>query len=134
MELNDIIKSNEFLISLYVGLIMLISFLIYKIRNQAKKNRNANINNPKPDIGNTFNNDEKTEIQTENDNVSRAEKNISNINIEHHQEKFQVINKIPEVQYTLYSNFQNSSRFSELYEKTDSSKMFKVKTHTYHEE
>jgi hypothetical protein len=127
MELYDIIKTDEFLISLYVGLIILISFLLFKIRNQAKKIKIKKFDISKAEEGNNYTNNEKTETQIEMDNESSVKKVTLKIKNEHHKEKFIVINKVSEPQYSIYSNFQQSPLFSELYEKTESKRMFRLK-------
>lgn len=127
MEFYDIIKTNEFLISLYVGLIVLITFLLFKIRNQAKKIEIAKFSYSKPEGGNKYDDNEKKETQIENDEESNLEKVTIKFKNEPHKEKYKVINKISEPNYSLYSNFQHNALFSELYEKTTSIRMFKLK-------
>jgi len=127
MELYDIIKTDEFLISLYVGLILLISFLLFKIRNQAKKIEIAKFDISNPEKGNNYESNEKKETQVLMDKESNLEKATLKIKNEHHKVKFNVINKISEPQHNVSSNFKHSPLFSELYEKTESKRMFKLK-------
>ena len=127
MELYDLIKTNEFLISLYVGLIMLISFLLFKIRNQAKKIEIAKFDNSKKVVENNQVKLERREIQREQEKESDVEKVTLKIENEHHKVKFKVVNKAPQPQYNTYSNFQHSPLFLELYERTESKRMFKLK-------
>ena len=127
MELYDLIKTNEFLISLYVGLILLISLLLFKIRNQAKKIETAKFDISKPEKGNNYESNEMKEAQVLKDKDSNLEKATLKIKNEPHKVKFNIINKISEPQNNVSSNFQHSPLFSELYEKTESKRMFKLK-------
>ncbi len=129
MELYDIIKSSVILFGLSVVMLVALSYLLYKIRNQAKTLRSTKFNYSKTDKRNTYSNDEKA-----NDKGSKFEKSTFNNNAEHHKEKFEVINKLPEVYSSLNSNFRHDPRFTKYYEETDSRMMFKLKPDTDTEE
>jgi len=134
MELYDIIKSSVLLFGLSLGLLVLISYVLYKIRNHAKTIRNRRLNFTKPDKRNTYSSDEKTKLQKANDEGSNFEKSTFNNNTEHHKEKYEVINKVPEVKSSLNSDFKHNPRFTKYYEETDSRMMFKLKPHNSEEE
>ena len=127
MELYDIIKSNEFLISVYAGLILLISFILIKLRNQAKKKQTTKFKSSNLDKNQNHNKEGK-EILLKTANISSNSKSyISQINEERYKKKFKVINKAPSVDYFSNSNFKLNPRFTEYYEGTSSKLMFKYK-------
>jgi hypothetical protein len=131
MELIDLIKSNVFLISLYVGLILIISFIIYKIRNQAKYKKVGDFSSSKPDNGITNESEKNLKVQKLKDDSSNFENDTSNNFSERYKEKFIVMNKVQEDKRSLKSRPSRDPGFTEFYEITDSRLMFKFKPHPY---
>ena len=127
MELYDIIKSNEFLISVYAGLMLLISFILIKIRNQAKKKQAAKFKTSKQDKDLNRNKEEKEIVLNTTNQSSNSRIHTSINNAERYKKKFEVINKAPSVNYFSNSNFKLNPRFTEYYEGTNSKLMFKYK-------
>jgi hypothetical protein len=126
MELNDLIKSNIFLICLYAGLILLIALIIYLVRNKAMKKALSDIDT-EPDEIELDDNEGIVLIQKLKDTDYILE-NITSFN-ERYQGRFTIVNKPEEGKDFLNSTLKRDLKIKEFYEKTDSKLMFKFNTH-----
>ena len=124
MEINDLIKSNLFLISVYVGLILLIALIIYIVRNQAKKKALNNID-IEPDDMDLDDNEGIVSIQKLKDKDKILDTDNSVIFADRFKGRFIIVNEAEEKTDLNNSNNKHENEFNEIYEATASKLMFK---------
>ena len=128
MEINELIKSNIFFISLYAGLILLIALIIYIIRNQARKRALNNIE-MEPDEIDSDDSEGIVSIQKLKDKDSTLE-NVTMINFtERFKGRFIIVNEAEVEKDSNNSNELRENEFNNIYEATASRLMFKFNPH-----
>jgi hypothetical protein len=125
MELIDIIKSSVLLFSLALVAIIIISFGLFKFRNQAKKKRLTGME----ESGRKFLPDSTTQgkkLKVKEDETKLKESQFSSTEVKN-KERFVIVNekpKFPSVQGFRVNYHPNVYKF---YEEINSGKMFKIK-------
>jgi hypothetical protein len=126
MEINDLIKSNIFLICLYAGLILLIALIIYLVRNKTREKALSDIDTEADEID-LDDSDGIVSIQKLKDTDFVFDNNTSFNEL--FKGRFIIINKVEEGKDSLNSTLKHDLKIKEFYEKTDSKLMFKFNPH-----
>jgi hypothetical protein len=126
MEINDLIKSNIFLICLYAGLILLIALIIYLVRNKTREKALSDIDTEADEID-LDDSDGIVSIQKLKDTDFVFDNNTSCNEL--FKGRFIIINKVEEGKDSLNSTLKHDLKIKEFYEKTDSKLMFKFNPH-----
>jgi hypothetical protein len=128
MELIDIIKSSILLFSLALLVIVIISFGLFKIRNQAKKKRLT-------DSGETDrkflpdNKEQVKELKINQVGTNLQTERFSSQNVKN-TERFVVINQKPKSRSVKGFRVNYHPNVYKFYEEINSSEMFKIKPET----
>ena len=127
MELIEIIKSSILLFSMLILLIIIASFGLFKIRNQAKRKKIGSIKKPKVEylIKKTFNSNSIQKQQLTSDKKTSCPKP----NHEKNLLKYKVVNnKMGNLSHKSNTDYQpNVYKF---YEEFNTDQMFKIKPET----
>ncbi len=120
MEINELIKSNIFFISLYAGVIILIALIIYLLRKKTL----SNIDTEQEEID-LDDSEGIVSIQKPTDKAPPFNKDISDNFTESVKRKFVVINEMRKDKD--YNNLKDRHKYEckEVYETTASKLMFK---------
>jgi len=128
MEINDLIKSNIFFISLYAGLILLIALIIYIVRNQARKKALNNIE-MEPDEIDSDDSEGIVSIQKLKDKDSALDNVTTKKIAERFKGRFIIANETGVEKDSDNSNDKRENEFNYIYEATASKLMFKFNPH-----
>ena len=132
MGLNELIKSNIFLVGLYVGLILLIALILYIVRNLSKNKELTN--DIDEELDEIVLDDDKGIISKQNlkdkepSSVDEMQFNFT----ERFRGRFEVINKFQQNDTATISKHDQKLGNKDVYEKTGSSLMFRFNPHTEH--
>ena len=128
MEINDLIKSNIFLISLYAGLILLIALIIYIVRNHARK-KALNTIEMEPDEIDSDDSEGIVSIQKLKDKDSALDNVTTKKFAERFKGRFIIVNETEVEKDSDNSNDKRENEFNYIYEATASKLMFKFNPH-----